>query len=97
MEIENNENENNNQVEQIPNSLQGEINLVREEEEENKDGPTQKERLEKMLTKLNKDEKPEEKKPAKKSTKSNINMNINSNINNNIQMKKKNFNPLVEQ
>ena len=28
MEIENNENENNNQVEQIPNSLQGEINLV---------------------------------------------------------------------
>ena len=61
MEIENNENENNNQVEQIPNSLQGEINLVREEEEENKDGPTQKERLEKMLTKLNKDEKPEEK------------------------------------
>ena len=60
MEIENNENENNNQVEQIPNSLQGEINLVREEEEENKDGPTQEERLEKILTKLNKDEKPEE-------------------------------------
>ena len=55
MEIENNENENNNQVEQIANSLQGEINLVREEEEENKDGPTQKERLEKILKKLNKD------------------------------------------
>ena len=58
MEIENNENENNNKVEEIPNSLQGEINLVREEEEENKDGPTQKERLEKMLTKLNKEEEP---------------------------------------
>ena len=58
MEIENNENENNNKVEEIPNSLQGEINLVREEEEENKDGPTQKERLEKMLTKLNKEDEP---------------------------------------
>ena len=58
MEIENNENENNNKVEEIPNSLQGEINLVREEEEENKDGPTQKERLEKILTKLNKEEEP---------------------------------------
>ena len=60
MEIENNQKENNNEEQQIPFSLQGEINLVREEEEENKDGPTQKERLEKMLTKLNKDEKPEE-------------------------------------
>ena len=65
MEIENNENENNNKVEEIPNSLQGEINLVREEEEENKDGPTQKERLEKMLTKLNKEEEP---KPEEQNT-----------------------------
>ena len=42
MEIENNQKENNNEEQQIPFSLQGEINLVREEEEENKDGPTQK-------------------------------------------------------
>ena len=55
MEIENNQKENNNEEQQIPFSLQGEINLVREEEEENKDGPTQKERLEKILNKLNKD------------------------------------------
>ena len=55
MEIENNQKENNNEEQQIPFSLQGEINLVREEEEENKDGPTQKERLEKILKKLNKD------------------------------------------
>ena len=61
MEIENEQNENNNQEQKIPFSLQGEIDLVNQEEEENKDGPTQKERLEKMLTKLNKDEKPEEK------------------------------------
>ena len=54
MEIENNQKENNNEEQQIPFSLQGEINLVREEEEENKDGPTQKERLEKILKKLNK-------------------------------------------
>ena len=45
----------------IPLSLQGEINLVNEEEEQNKDGPTQKERLEKMLNKLNQEnEEPEE-------------------------------------
>ena len=55
MEIENNQKENNNEEQQIPFSLQGEINLVREEEEENKDGPSQKERLEKILKKLNKD------------------------------------------
>ena len=55
MEIENNQKENNNEEQQIPFSLQGEINLVREEEEENKDGPTQKERLQKMLNKLNKE------------------------------------------
>ena len=54
MEIENNQKENNSEEQQIPFSLQGEINLVREEEEENKDGPTQKERLEKILKKLNK-------------------------------------------
>ena len=48
MEIENE------QEQKIPFSLQGEINLVQEEEEENKNGPTQKERLEKMLNKLNK-------------------------------------------
>ena len=55
MEIENNQKENNNEEQQIPFSLQGEINLVREEEEENKDSPSQKERLEKILKKLNKD------------------------------------------
>ena len=54
--------ENNNQEQQkekeiqIPFSLQGEINLVNEEEEQNKDGPTQKERLEKMLNKLNQED-----------------------------------------
>ena len=56
MEIENEQNENNNQEQKIPASLQGEINLVNQEEEENKDGPTQKERLAKMLNKLNKEE-----------------------------------------
>ena len=55
MEIENEQNENNNQEQKIPFSLQGEIDLVNQEEEENKDGPTQKERLEKMINKLNKD------------------------------------------
>jgi len=60
MEIENEQNENNNQEQKIPFSLQGEINLVREEEEENKDGPTQKERLQKMLNKLNKENDAEE-------------------------------------
>ena len=60
MEIENEQNENNNQEQKIPFSLQGEINLVREEEEENKDGPTQKERLQNMLNKLNKENKPQE-------------------------------------
>ena len=67
MEIENNENDNNNQVQQIPSSLQGEINLVKEEEEENKDGPNQKERLEKILNKLNQDnDKEEQNIPEKK-------------------------------
>ena len=63
MEIENDhkeENNNNNQEQQneiqVPFSLQGEMNLVQEEEEQNMDGPTQKERLEKMLNKLNKDD-----------------------------------------
>ena len=55
MEIENEQNENNNQEQKIPFSLQGEIDLVNQEEEENKDGPTQKERLQKMLIKLNKE------------------------------------------
>ena len=55
MEVENQENKETNQEQQIPFSLQGEINLVNEEEELNKDGPTQKERLEKMINKLNKD------------------------------------------
>ena len=55
MEIENEQNENNNQKQKIPFSLQGEIDLVNQEEEENKDGPTQKERLQKMLIKLNKE------------------------------------------
>ena len=65
MEIENEQNENNNQEQKIPFSLQGEIDLVNQEEEENKDGPTQKERLEKMINKLNKDneEHNEEQKP----------------------------------
>ena len=54
MEIENEQNENNNQEQKIPASLQGEINLVNQEEEENKDGTTQKERLAKMLNKSNK-------------------------------------------
>ena len=48
MEIENE------QEQKVPFSLQGEMNLVHMEEEDNKDGPTQKERLEKMLNKLNK-------------------------------------------
>ena len=63
MEIENEQNEQNkdvNEEKQIPFSLQGEINLVREEEEENKDGPNQKERLQNMLNKLNKKNEPEE-------------------------------------
>ena len=60
MEIENEQNKETNQEQQIPFSLQGEINLVNEEEELNKDGPTQKERLEKMLNKLNKDDENEE-------------------------------------
>ena len=55
MEIENEQNNENNHEPQIPFSLQGEINLVNEEEELNKDGPTQKERLQNMITKLNKD------------------------------------------
>ena len=55
MEIEEEQNENNNQEQKIPFSLQGEIDLVNQEEEENKDGPTQKERLQKMLNKLNQD------------------------------------------
>lgn len=47
---------NNNQEQQneIPFSLKGEINLVNDEEEQNKDVPAQKERLEKMLNKLRK-------------------------------------------
>ena len=63
MEIENVQNEPNqnaNEEQAIPFSLQGEINLVREEEEENKDGPTQKERLQNMLNKLNKENEPQE-------------------------------------
>ena len=55
MEIEEEQNENNNQEKKIPFSLQGEIDLVNQEEEENKDGPNQKERLQKMLNKLNQD------------------------------------------
>ena len=58
MEVENeqeNEQKDNQEQPKIPFSLQGEINLVNEEEEMNKDGPTQKERLEKMLNKLNKE------------------------------------------
>ena len=58
---QNNEQEQNEiKVPNIPLSLQGEINLVNEEEEENKNGPTQKERLEKMIKKLNKDDENEE-------------------------------------
>ena len=55
MEIEEEQNDNNNQEQKIPFSLQGEIDLVNQEEEENKDGPTQKERLQNMLNKLNQD------------------------------------------
>ena len=55
MEIEDEQNLNNNEAQKIPFSLQGEIDLVNQEEEENKDGPTQKERLQKMLNKLNQD------------------------------------------
>ena len=55
MEIEDEQNLNNNEAQKIPFSLQGEIDLVNQEEEENKDGPTQKERLQKMLNKLNHD------------------------------------------
>ena len=55
MEIEEEQNENKNQEQKIPFFLQGEIDLVNQEEEENKDGPTQKERLQKMLNKLNQD------------------------------------------
>ena len=54
-ENQNNEEKGNEKEQKVPFSLQGEMNLVHEEEEENKDGPTQKERLEKMLNKLNKD------------------------------------------
>ena len=55
-EEEHNEQEQQNSKDQkVPFSLQGEMNLVQQEEEENKDGPTQKERLQKMLNKLNKD------------------------------------------
>ena len=57
MEIEDEQNLNNNEAQKIPFSLQGEIDLVNQEEEENKDGPTQKERLQKMLNKLNQDNK----------------------------------------
>ena len=55
MEIEDEQNLNNNEAQKIPFSLQGEIDLVNQEEEENKDGPTQKERLQKMINKLNQD------------------------------------------
>jgi len=58
MEVENeqeNEQKDSQEPVKVPFSLQGEINLVNEEEEMNKDGPTAKERLEKMLNKLNKD------------------------------------------
>ena len=58
MEVENeqeNDQKNSQEPVKVPFSLQGEINLVNEEEEMNKDGPTQKERLEKILNKLNKD------------------------------------------
>ena len=59
MEIENEqepEQQQNNELQgQVPSSLQGEMNLVNEEEEENKNGPTQKERLEKIINKLNKE------------------------------------------
>ena len=55
MEIEDEQNLNNNEAQKIPFSLQGEIDLVNQEEEENKEGPTQKERLQKMLNKLNQD------------------------------------------
>ena len=55
MEIEDEQNLNNNEAQKIPFSLQGEIDLVNQEEEENKDGPNQKERLQKMLNKLNQD------------------------------------------
>ena len=55
MEIEE-EQDNKQQKEQIPFSLQGEMNLVNEEEEENKNGHSQKERLEKMLKNINKDQ-----------------------------------------
>ena len=55
MEIEDEQNLNNNEAQKIPFSLQGEIDLVNQEEEENKDGPSQKERLQKMLNKLNQD------------------------------------------
>ena len=51
---QNNQEKENEKEQKIPFSLQGEMNLVHEEEEENKDGPTSKERLEKMLNKLNK-------------------------------------------
>ena len=54
-ENQNNEEKGNEKEQKVPFSLQGEMNLVNQEEEENKDGPTQKERLEKMLNKLNKD------------------------------------------
>ena len=62
MEVENeqeNDQKNSQEPVKVPFSLQGEINLVNEEEEMNKDGPTQKERLEKMLYKLNKDKEDE--------------------------------------
>ena len=60
-EQQNSQENKNEEQQKIPLSLQGEINLVNEEEEQNKDRPTQKERLEKMINKLNKDnEKPEE-------------------------------------
>lgn len=69
MEIENEQEpkeeqqQNNQQEENVPkisSSLQGEIDLVNQEEEENKNGLTQKERLEKMLNKINKDKNNEE-------------------------------------
>ena len=55
MEIEDEQNLNNNEAQKIPFSFYFEIDLVNQEEEENKDGPTQKERLQKMLNKLNQD------------------------------------------
>ena len=61
MEIENCQ-EKEQTKDKVPFSLQGEMDLVNEEEERNKNGPTQKERLEKMIKKLNKDDQQNEEK-----------------------------------